>query len=90
MEASPFMQEANINMVPPSNPILEDILAAMLIEKLLYTHAKQPLKSIPIREKAFPKAGILAHELFESGELADWAKAGLPTAHVVNLLANRL
>ena len=90
MEASPFMQEAAIMMVPPSSPLLEAILAALLIERLLQTHAKQPLKSIPIREKAFPKASILALELFESGELVNWANAGIPTAQVVNMLANRL
>ena len=90
MEASPFMQEAAILMVPPSSPLLEAILAALLIERLLQTHAKQPLKSIPIREKAFPKASALALALFASGELVNWANAGIPTAQVVNLLANRL
>ena len=90
MEATPFMRELNIKMVPPSNPMLDDILATLLIECLLYAHAKQPLKSIPVRQKFFPKAGALAGNLFESGDLKQWAKADIPTAQVVNSLASRL
>lgn len=90
MEASPFMREANIKIVPPNNPILEDFLEAIFIEHLLHANAKQALKSIPIREKAFPKAGTLARQLFESGELKNWAKTNTPTAQVINTLANRL
>ncbi|MBE2220744.1 MAG: nucleoside deaminase [Anaerolineae bacterium] len=90
MKATPFMQEANIKMVSPHDPVLENILAAMLIEKLLYAHAQKPLKSIPIREEFFPEAGLLARDLFESGELAQWAKTGISIAHVVNVLAKRL
>ena len=70
--------------------MLEAVLAALLIERLLQTHAKQPLKSIPVREKAFPRASALALELFTSKELVNWANAGIPTAQAVNLLANRL
>ncbi len=90
MDASPFMREPGIKMAPPINQMLEDILAAMLIEWLIRSEKEKPLKSIPIREAIFPKAGVLGRELFISGELCQWAKAGIPTAQVVDLLANRL
>ncbi len=90
MDASPFMREANIKMTPPQNPLLEDVLSAMLIEWLIRSEKERPLKSIPVREAIFPKAGALGRELFGSADLHQWAKAGLPTAEVVNLLAKRL
>lgn len=93
MEASPFMREAGIKMVPPTNPVLENILLIMFIEWLhqsLHSGSKQPLKSIPIRENAFPQAGIIARELFKSGELHQWANTNTPSAQVVNHLAHRL
>ncbi len=90
MEASPFMREPGIKMVPPSDPMLEDVLAAMLIEWMLRSGAERPLKSIPIREQIFPRAGKLARQLYASGEMQTWAQTDTPTAQVINILANRL
>lgn len=90
MEASPFMREPAIQMVPPNNPMLEDILAAMLMEWMMRSGGERPLKSIPIREKTFPRAGILAHQLFKSNALQNWAKTDTPTHLAINSLANQL
>jgi tRNA(adenine34) deaminase len=90
IEATPFMREPGIKMVPPSDPMLENILAAMFIEKLHYANAEAVIKSIAIREEAFPKAGKLARQLFKSEEMQTWAQTDTPTPKVVNILANRL
>ena len=90
MEASPFMREPGIKMVPPNNPLLEEILAAMFIERLWSSNKEILLESISIREKVFPRAGTLARQLFKSGEMQTWGQADIPTPEVVNILANQL